>query len=320
MRHARSTHHRGVTLLEIILALSLLISLTSMTYWFYASSLETRRLGTAEAHKLRLARVVLDRIAAEIRQVASVTRDFGVGLRGEKERLWLTSLRVPSKEQARKHSLREGPPPGEYDLVKVEYKIARHPEVLHDDGWELALGLARVEIRIPRPDSAETGEALEEEGRSLTGEQADAAAEARDLETLRDDDENDEAVGLEPKINWEELYAPKIRYLRFCYYDGHTWWDDWQVAGENPIPQLVMVTIGYEGHPPCGEDFGQDEINKEFCECLGRDPVDCEPLSADQYSTVVRLPPADPLFRSRVTRETQALLEEAAQPEEEEKP
>ncbi|MCH7884238.1 MAG: HAD hydrolase-like protein, partial [Planctomycetes bacterium] len=188
MRGARPFCRRGVTLLEIVLALGLLISLTSMTYWFYASSLETRRTGTAEAQKLRLVRVVLDRITTEIRQVAAVTRDYGVGLRGAEEQIWLTSLRVPGKEQAKDRSLRLGPPPGEYDLVKVEYKIARHREILHEDGWELPLGLARIGIRIPRPDSAETGEAFEDDGRNSANADEEATAEARRLEELLDQD------------------------------------------------------------------------------------------------------------------------------------
>lgn len=323
MRGARSSYRRGVTLLEIVLALGLLVSLTSMTYWFYASCLESRRTGTVEAQKLRLVRVVLDRITTEIRQVAAVTRDYGVGLRGAEEQIWLTSLRVPGKEQAKDYSFRKEPPPGEYDLVKVEYKIARHREILHEDGWELPLGLARIGIRIPRPDSAETGEAFEDEGRISAGEDAEAAAEAKLLEELLEDEEGEgRDVDLGPQIDWEELYAPEIHYLRFCYYDGHAWWDNWEVGGENPLPQLVMVTLGYDSHPPYGGRIGEDEINEEFCECLNQDPVDCEALQPDQYSTVVRLPPADPLFRSRVTRETQALVEQAGQLEaqEEEEP
>ena len=84
----------------------------------------------------------------------------------------------------------------------------------------------------------------------------------------------EEDNALETEVNWQELYSQEIRYLRFCYYDGLTWWDDWHVSGENPLPQLVLATIGFEAHPPCGEEFGQDEDNVEFCECLNRDPPD----------------------------------------------
>ena len=74
------------------------------------------------------------------------------GMRGRNENRRRAGAYRESGGQAR-----EEPPPAEYDLVKTEYWIARHPEILHEDGWERALGLARVEHRIPRPDSAQTG-------------------------------------------------------------------------------------------------------------------------------------------------------------------
>jgi hypothetical protein len=259
--------------------------------------------------------VVLDRITTEIRQASAMTVDNRVGIRGERERIWLSSYRVPSRELNEKRSIREEPLPGEYDLTKVEYKIARHPEIFHEDGYELPLGLARIEILIPRPEVVRKSEDSEDEG-DTTGAAEDEGAPLETLSSeeleLFEDEEDRRDVGLGPQINWEELYAPEIRYLRLCFYDGHRWWDSWDITGENPLPQLVMVTIGFEPHPACGEEFGLDEVNEEFCECLNEEPVDCEPLADDQFSTVVRVPQGDPLFRSRVSRETQGLVEELA--------
>jgi hypothetical protein len=212
-------------------------------------------------------------------------------------------MRVPSSDLAAIRSGREQPEPDEYDLVRTEYKIARHPEIVDpEEGYEIPLGLARVEISVPRADVAD---ALEDEEQIVgAGEEADDRAEALFEEAFLGDDEDERGADLGPDIEWEELYAPEILYLRFCYYDGSTWWDDWDITVDNPLPQLVMVTIGFEGHAPFGEEFGRS-INEEFCECLTRDPVDCEPLAEDQYSMVVRVPLADPLFRSRVSREAQ---------------
>ena len=66
---------RGVTLLEIVLSMGLLVTLTTMTYWFYASSLETRASGTKEAQRLRMVRVLSERMRREIRQTSTVTSD-----------------------------------------------------------------------------------------------------------------------------------------------------------------------------------------------------------------------------------------------------
>lgn len=239
-----------------------------------------------------------------------------MGIRGQKESIALSTLRVPTKELSKKRSSREAPPSAEFDLVAVQYKIARHPDILHDDGYEMPLGLARVEVLIPR--AMAPGEANPNQTKQPSEGSTDGAAPPEEVlldELFSEDGTDDEDVSLGPDINWEELYAPEIRFIRFCYYDGYKWWDDWQVAGENPLPQLVQITIGFEGHPPCGEEFGQDKLNEEFCECLNKDPVDCEPLPKDQYSTIVRVTGADPLFRSRVSRESQSVLEQMATPE-----
>lgn len=312
-RHVR----RGVTLIEIVLSMGILGFLTSMTYWFYSSSLETSRIGTKNSQRLRLNRVVLDRMATEIRQAAAITADGRVGIRGEVERIWLSSFRVPSRDQSRKRTLTGEPRPAEYDLTKIEYKIARHPEILHEDGYEFPLGLARVEIQIPRPDSAQSGKAFADD-RAGGGAGRGLSAEELEQERLFDAGEEEGGASLEPTIDWEELYVPEIRYLRFCYFDGHSWWDSWDVSGESPLPQLVQVTIGTVPRAPCFEALQDDEINEEFCTCLNEEPVDCEPLDDDQFTIVVRVPQADPLFRSRISRETQSLMEELAAGEEDE--
>jgi hypothetical protein len=262
-----------------------------------------------------LARSVLDRLTLEIRQAALIALENQSGIRGEAERIQLSSIRVPSREQTRKRLEREDPAPPEYDLIQVDYRIVRHPEIEHDDGYDYPLGLARVEVPVPRPlppqPKDQDEESDENERPQTSDDEPPASAVGRDEAESRLEGETTGDAGLGPQIQWDELYAPEIRYMRFCYYDGAKWWDTWQVAGESPLPQLVMVTIGYSPVPPFGfKELVESEINEEFCTCRNEDPVDCEPLAEDQYSIVVRVPQADPLFRSRITRESQAMIEE----------
>ncbi|MFQ5590264.1 MAG: type II secretion system protein J [Phycisphaerae bacterium] len=311
MQPPRTTsRHRAITLLEVVLSMGLLVLLASMTYWFYFSVLEARRGGTDEARRVRLVRVVMDRMAREITQASTIAAEGHVGIRGEPERIWLSTLRVPTSHVLALRSGQLEGTNGEYDVIKTEYKIVRHPEILdEEEGYEIPLGLARVEIDVPRPDSAATGEAFKDELQVVgSGEEADAAAEALFEDALLGNSPADNRADLGPDIEWAELYAPDIRYIRFCYFDGSKWWDDWDIGGTNPLPQLVMVVIGFEGHAPFGEEFGRS-ANDEFCECLGNDPVDCEPLPGDQYAMVVRVPQADPLFRSRIVREARGVTE-----------
>lgn len=295
---------RAVTLLEVMLSVGILIFLSSMTLWFYSSSLDTSRRGIADAQKIRLMRVVLDRLSDEIRQAAFISSEEGSGILGDSEEIRLSSYRVPTRRLLPLREIRSRPPPIEFDLSILEYRILRHPDIEHEEGWDLPLGLSRREFRVPRrlprlPDELQLGEP-----RLATDDAEESDTEA----------EGDPSV--EPQVDWDRIYAPEIRYLRFCYFDGEKWWDSWQVTGESPLPQLVQVTIGFEGRAALDERAVDDELNEEFCTCQNEDPVDCQPLGRDQYSIVVRVPQADPLFRSHISREAQSIVENLGEEEE----
>lgn len=327
-----SSVRRGLTLLEVVLAMGLLTMLSSLTYWFYYSTLESRRQGVGEAQRIRLARVVLDRIVTEIRQSATIASDKGGGLLGDPEQIRLTTLRTPDRQQYG-DQLRYGESAGTAsDVVKVAYHIVRHPDIKHEDGYPLPLGLGRMEARIPRPEGYTFGgssmdnpadqqtdqqtDQQDEESKETEEEQGNESTQDEAVENLSDtflnalfgDEDKSAGVGAAAEINWEELYAPEIKYLRFCYFDGSKWWDSWHVQGETPLPQMVQVTLGFEGQAPFGKEFDNKE-NEEFCTCLNKDPVDCKRLRSDQVSRVVRLTQADPLFRSRITREGQDFMD-----------
>lgn len=346
-RNLPPSRRRAVTLLEVSLAMGLLVLLSSITYWFYSSALQTREQGTESARKLRLARVILNRITDEIRQVTPKALGGGVGLRGEPEAIEFWTTRLPAREIAVGGPLLVGYDGGECDRVRVEYHIARHPDVQHEDGYPRSLGLARSERTVPQPAATphglgalgslagQGGRQGQGNGEGVNGDQLPPGGDSGDgqqipgngtenpqnVGELPDDDpigeEADEeqlAEGepdLGPDINWQGLFAPEIHYIRFCYFDGNQWWSNWDVQGENPLPQLIHLTIGFDEHPPFGEQLGTHD-DEFFCECMNRDPIDCDPQGPDQYSTVIRVSQADPFFRSRIGREVQALTAQLA--------
>jgi len=117
----RSKRKRAMTLLEVVLSMSLLVVLSSMTYWFYYTSLSSKARGTERASDLRLTRTVLQRISEEIRQAVVETDDFGMGIAGGQEAIEITTLRVPRRELAREQLAPTDPFEREYDLVMVQY-------------------------------------------------------------------------------------------------------------------------------------------------------------------------------------------------------
>jgi prepilin-type N-terminal cleavage/methylation domain-containing protein len=308
-RHRRGACRRAVSLLEVVLAVAILGVVMSMTYWFYQSSLETRSRVTEMSRKLQLARITAERIGEEIRQASKITTEGRLGIVGGANDIKIITLRLPGKEVADDKLWRdwiqedENVFPHQYDFVEIDYHIARHPEIQHDEGYDMPLGLVRKEKVLPLKQVEQGGAVYDEI--DLGGEGGDVALIEADDESTAEDTE----VLTAEDIRWNELYTQELVQLRFCYFDGLKWWDSWEVPGENPLPQLVMITLGFEPRVPFGDEFGLQE-EEEFCTCLNEDPETCEPLPDGMYQLVVRVPQADRMFRSRVTRETQALAEE----------
>ncbi len=97
VHRAVTNQRRAVTLLEVVLAMGLLVVLSSLTFSFYRSSLDSRNSMGAAADELRLAKAVLNRMALEIRQASKVTAGGRVGIRGMPDRIWLSTLRTPTR-------------------------------------------------------------------------------------------------------------------------------------------------------------------------------------------------------------------------------
>ena len=244
---------RALTLLETVLATSILVMLMSMMFWFYNSSLETRQDGLQRTADLQLSRVILERIAGEIRTASGNTPGYGGGLIGYKHAVSVNTLVVPDRILSEKRSLTDKEIAGQFDLQEVRYYIAWDEENLDEEGNPRALGLARrVSKTFNRGVFLDTGD--EEEV------------------------EDEEALAVK-----EELYAPEIKYLDLRYFDGMTWWEDWELAQGNSLPLLVRITIGFE--PVLPEDEELELIEDDFL----RPEEEREELAADRHTMFVKL-------------------------------
>jgi type II secretory pathway pseudopilin PulG len=268
-----------LSLLEVLISIGLMVLLMSMMYWFYSSSLAQRDKSTAMARDAQLARVVLDRMAREVRQAVAAMPGYGPGVFGYKDRIEVNTLSIPERELSEKREITDVELPGQFDLEQVRYYIAWDDVNVDSNGDPRALGLVR---RVSR-------------------------TYLRDVVVMEGDEEVADAGEDAALAFKEELYAPEIKFLEFHYYDGAKWWDKWELTQVNSLPQIVRITVGFV--PVIPEDEDDQLVEDDF---LVR-PEDMPPLPKDRYTVFVRLRQADVFFGSRLTREASAFTESTLQ-------
>jgi len=253
---------RGLTLLEVLLAMGLIVLVSSMMFMFYDQTLRIRDHVHRAVSKGYLARTIAHQIAEEIQAANGFLVDAGPGIKGTERMIMLQTVRMPDKKIFRKLSIKDDPPPAESDIRQVQYYLAYDDEETHDypDGTEAdkPLGLVRREIKNMR-------QSVLYEGRSRS-------------------------VDL-------DLIGPELKYLRFRYFDGIFWVNQWNMEpgltggmGDS-LPRVVEVTVGYNELPPPGEE--KDDLTEEDdLSDSGLAPAPMEPYSPNSYTVSVYIPQA----------------------------
>lgn len=268
---------RGLTLLELLLAIGLMSLMSGLMFMFYAVTLKTREHGTRKIVDTQLCRTVALKIADEIRSANGFLQGLGPGIGGNKHIIRLQTVVLPDREQFLTRNIQDAPPPAASDIRQVAWYLAYDPEQTHvyGDGTEgpLPLGLVRREIKT--------------------------------LNQVIIDETRKEQVDV-------DLYSRDIKYLRFRYFDGAQWLDGWDIgAGAeggmgNSLPQAVEVTVGYEAIQP------PDETILDFKDDGNLEPAPPEPYSPETYTIMVRLSQADTFFGSRLMRATRKAATDSA--------
>ncbi|MBN1488393.1 MAG: prepilin-type N-terminal cleavage/methylation domain-containing protein [Phycisphaerae bacterium] len=274
----------GVTLLEVILAMALTAMLLTGVYAFYSNTLRTREAARELTVDTQLARVILARIADDVRHAGGFTPGFGVGLTGTHETLTLYRYLLPEPDVFNQYDPEfEQLPPAKADLRRVEYRLTWDDELEDENGDPICHGLFRsIQTTL---NQVYVQEDLDEDSRMSS-------------RLSKEEDEEPEEVG-EPREGVEgELLAPEIKYLEFLYFDGAEWVDEW-VGGDsqqNALPQAIMVTIGRIPVPPEDREF-----ELEALESIDREErEELEEEHPDRYQVVVRLQQADRFLTSRL--------------------
>ena len=258
---------KGVTLIELLLAIGLIALVSGMMFAFYDATLRSREWGIRRMGDNQLARLVAMKIGEELKRAMITGLDGKPGVSGKRRELTIWTTALPNKESFYPQSIKDQPLPAESDIRKLQYYLAYDEEETHEyaDGTQGAapLGLVRSELKNPFPATV-----------------------------LKND----------PLVVDLDLFAPELKYLRFRFYAGRDWWDDWQLgqgstatpapkgvgtAGANQLPLAVEVTLG-------STELSQEQDKKfDLSDDPGLEPSVPEPYSSSAFTCVFRLPQAD---------------------------
>jgi len=260
------SRRRAVTLLEVMLALALITLISGLMFTFYDASLRSRDWGTRQMGDNQLARVIGMKIGEEIRSAVGPDWGVGAGISGKKDQITIQTVALTDKNLFYPRSIKDAPVQPEYDLREIQYYLAYDEEETHEypDGTQAwaPLGLVRREKR-----------------NRFQTVVIENKAEMVDL----------------------DLLAPEMKYLRFRYFDGVDWWEDWQMGGQSSgqgrgqaLPVAVEVTVGYSEIPP------EEEQDFDLENDTGLTPALPEPYSPTAFTAAFRLLQADEsLLQSR---------------------
>ncbi len=260
---------RGLSLLEVLISIGLIVMLLATMFGFYELALKDRDRGRRTMDHGEKAWLTLFKIAEDIRAANGFVATLGPGIQGYRQQITLQTVTIPDKEVFATRSVRDKPLPAQSDVREVRYYVGLDPDQI-------------VDYKDPESESGV------KQGPNTLG------IVRRQLKTFRQTAlQNGQVEDYDV-----ELLAPELKYLRFRYFDGVEWTDVWQPQGGgmgNSLPQAVEVTVGFQAVAP--ED--PNEIDFDTADRLVSQP---EPYDPDRYSVVVRLNQADTFFGSRMMR------------------
>ncbi len=236
--NASRIRRRGITLIEMLVSISLVLLTMATLFLFYTIALDATKRAGEHTVRIQRARVVLHQMAREIRQAAAGAQQTRNALAGKMHSLTIDTTTMPPATVMQTYGLEERPPTPASDVRRIEYYLAVDPEATDEDGNLGVLGLVRREQKQLNK----------------------AVIDLDDREVLKE----------------VRMMAPDVRYIRLRYFDGGTWQDVWRGgSGVNGLPQAVKITIGFE--PDVDMLSGQEETLQTEFDLMGN-PQDEPPV------------------------------------------
>jgi type II secretory pathway pseudopilin PulG len=197
----------GFTLLEVLLALALVVVVLGLLGIAIDVHLRVADASLNEVEETQSARLVLRRMADDLRKAIPVTRapsSIG-GLQGNRRELQFDMSRMPLLDEMQKAAT----PPS--DVRTVTYFVAKPDDV----------------------ESAESGDSNRRRG-GLLRREWERAAFAWAIQQGQSN-ELDRAL---------RVIAPDVEMIEFTYIDGGTAYTEWDSTEKGKLPSVVKIAIG----------------------------------------------------------------------------
>lgn len=289
----RPTARSGFTLLELVLALGLTITLLSALYaamelhWRFATQ------GQIEVERAQVARALLTRMSADIRSVSYSTEDI------------YSPPDSPGDDETDDSSENESDMDSGDDLASTEpaFRFAEPglaftgaSSGVYGDGATLVLHISRPYRERNSSDAYASALSKSDlksvayimaEGDGLLSQTAQSQLAGMDspqqglvrmdgdrFSLSLDDAQNDPLQG----ASQARVLAEEIEYISFAFHDGYEWLTEWDSTYEGRLPNAIGITLGFRS---------PEFVENSF---LARTPAE----STDTYRIVVPLITAAP--------------------------
>jgi type II secretion system protein J len=147
----------GMTLLEVVLAISIVVMMMGGTYAFYTDVLGARDRVVQTAERINAVRSVMSRLTDEL-DSAKLYPFVNIGLSGQTDRMEFMTVVLPGRAAWALRGLTEEPIPAEHDLQLVGYRLRTTED---DSGEVLVEGLERTCQRRLTATEVEEGQEIE---------------------------------------------------------------------------------------------------------------------------------------------------------------
>lgn len=229
LRRLRAQGNRGFTLIEVILAVVIMVGMLGIVLYFHQRIVETRRNALTEAEAISTVRLLLDRMATELR-LARASENPVLVFEGSSNAVRFITVTLS--------------PPGRWlgsnalsgDLRRIYYGLARGTNETEVLGIERREELPFLLIR-PEPDLSVASESEDGEASGAVEEGTGVVSDGTNTgESLATTEETDLALSGEGV-----LITDTIRFLQFRYFDGLEWVLTWS---STRLPRGVEIRLG----------------------------------------------------------------------------